>query len=210
MPATRRKTATPAPVVEDDAFEELDEVGEDDELEEVEETAPKAKKTVTKAAPAKKAPAKRAPATEEDGSPVYNSAWLAAHVSEVTGEAVDSRALRMLLRKMVADGQLDRNVGEDRGRYMFPKGPENKIVKLVIKRVNAGDLTTAKREGLDNVKAAGAEKKAAAAKAAPAKATKTAPATKDATPAKAARGAAKDAATPAKATPSTRKRRATA
>lgn len=194
MARTRRAAAPVEPVeVDDDAFEELeddttDDTDDADELEEVEETpAPKAR--ARKATTAKATPAKA-----DDANP-YNSAWLAAHVSEQTGVPVDSRSLRMLLRKMATAGELERVVGEDRNRYSFPKGANDPTVKAIVRKVKAGELTTAKREGLDKVKTTAAAKKAAPAK--------------DAAPAATRRATAKDA-TPAKAAPSRRRRAASA
>ena len=188
MARTRRAAAPVEPeTVEDDAFEELED--EDaEELEDVDE-APAPKTRGRKAAPAKAT--KAAPAAKADDANPYNSAWLAAHVTEQTGVPVDSRSLRMLLRKMATAGELDRTVGEDRNRYSFPKGAADATVKAVVRKVKSGELTVAKREGLDKVKA-----------------TKAAPA-KDAAPAATRRAAAKDAA-PAKAAPSRRRRTAAA
>lgn len=197
MAATRRRKAAPAEPVEEvegDAFEELDDLEDDVEeapaakpakrtrrtrtaepVEEVEETPRRARK----AAPAKAAAA----ATEDTGSSEYNTSWLAEYASEVTGVDMDGRAARMLLRKMANDGDLDRTVGEDRGRYTFPKGANDATVKKFISRVKNGDMTSARREGLEKVtkKKAAAEvdeapaprrtRKAPATKAAPAKAT---------------------------------------
>lgn len=165
--ATRRKAAEP--VVEDDAFEELEDV-EGEELEEIEEVeeepAPKRRrgaKSTTKAAPEKPAAA---------GSE-FNTAWLANHVSEVTGIEIDGRGLRMILRKMASDGDFPREVGEDRQRYTFPKGANDPNVKRVIARVKAGNAAKAEapveKPVAKTTKAAPA-KKTTAKKTAPAKA----------------------------------------
>lgn len=208
MAATRRRKAAPEPepVETEDAFEELDDVDEDDDLEEigdedeVEEPAPtKAKRGAKKAAPAKKAPAAKAESSDANGE-VYNTAWLAEHVTEVTGENHDSRSIRMLLRKMAANDELARVVGEDRTRYVFPKGPNDMIVRLVVKKVKAGELKAAKSEGLERVK------KTAAAK----KTTTRAAASESETAKRPGRKAAAKAAAPAKAAPTNRRRRAAA
>lgn len=205
MAATRRRKAAPEPepVETEDAFEELDDVDEDDDLEEIgdedpeEEPAPKAKRGAKKA-PVKKAAAK-AESSEANGE-VYNTAWLAEHVTEVTGENHDSRSIRMLLRKMAANDELARVVGEDRTRYVFPKGPNDMIVRLVVKKVKAGELRAVKSEGLERVK------KTAAAK----KTTTRAAASESETAKRPGRKAASKAAAPAKAAPTTRRRRAAA
>jgi antitoxin component of RelBE/YafQ-DinJ toxin-antitoxin module len=143
--ATRRTatkaTAAPEPVeLEEDEFEETDdaeveETDEDDDLEELEEpeeepeTKPKRKPPVRKTEPKAKAP--KAPAIE------FGSAWLAAHVTEQTGETYDGRAVRMLLRKLAKDGKLPRVVGETRDRYQFT-GPQDATVLAVVKMVKDG------------------------------------------------------------------------
>jgi colicin import membrane protein len=177
---TRRKNTAPAEPegTDEDVFEELEEDEDDtteveaDDLEDLDEAdededeapakKPKAKKTdKSKAKPA--VAKKTAPAGAE-----YSSKWLAAHVTEITGENYDARAVRMLLRKMAADGTLPRVVGEDRDRYIFPEGPKSEIVKAVIAMVKSGEATKIKRAGLDKVKA-DADAKKAAKKAAAAK-----------------------------------------
>lgn len=182
MAARRRAAAKPA----EEAIEELDdleEITEDDgdALEELEEepTPTPAKRTRAKATTAKATPAKaatKAAAPASDRSE-FDSNWLAAHVTEETGIEYDSRAVRMLLRKLAKDGQLSREIGEDRSRYDFPKGANDPTVKRVIALIKSGEAKAVKQEGLETAKAS------AAKKAAPAKATKAA--TKSAPPAKA-------------------------
>lgn len=179
---TRRKSApVEAEIVEtEDAFEELEDdddtededttEDEGDELEDLDEDdedeapAKKVKAKKTDKSKAKPAPAKKdVPAGSE-----FNSAWLAGHVTEVTGENYDARAIRMLLRKMAKDGTLARVVGEDRDRYVFPEGVKSETVKAVVALVKSGEAKAIKRAGLDKVKADSDAKKAAkkAAKAA--------------------------------------------
>jgi hypothetical protein len=198
MPGRRRAAA---PVVVEDDIEELEEITEDedveeleevadDDLEELEEEEPEpvpAKRTrakaatapakATKAAPAKatKAAAAAAPKAETSEN---DSNWLASYVSEETGIEHDGRAIRMLLRKLAKDGVFEREIGTDRGRYVFPKGANDTVVKAVLKMVRSGEATAVKREGLDSVKENAVAKKTAAKAAAPAKAApaKAAPA----------------------------------
>lgn len=146
-------------VVEDDDLEL-------EELEEVDETpAPKkASKKAAKAAPAE-APAKksRKAASEDDDaeSSAYGAAWLADYVNEqVEGKNYSAANIRVLLRKLAADGTLDREVGTDRSRYSF-SGPNDPIVKAVVKHVKAGTLEAAQKARLEAV----ASKKADAAPA---------------------------------------------
>lgn len=224
---TRRKKATvveePVEVIEeveevedDEEFEELDdeagdetedeeeedaeelEEGDDlEEIEEVEEDPTPAPKTRGKKAAAKSTAAKVAkpPAASE-----FNSAWLAEHVSTSVGKPVDSRGLRVLLRKLAGEGVIKREVGTDRIRYDFPGGARDPIVVEVIKRVKSGALEKAKNDGLEAARAAKAKKAAAAAAAAaPAKkTTKSAPA--KSTPARKTTTAAPAKAAPAKRT----------
>lgn len=193
----RRRTATkPVEVVEDDAIEELDtdevdelELDEPEEIEE--EPAPKRTRRTTKAAPAAKAtPAKKATAPakrtakpapvedddEDDAGPVYDTNWLAEYVNETAGTDYDSRAMRMLLRKLAHEGTISREVGTDRSRYTFPKAERDPIVKAVLRAVRSADDEPAP-----------APAKKAPAKKAPAKA---APTKKAAAPARRRRAAA--------------------
>lgn len=155
--STRAKAA-PVEEPEEDEFEEMDESEEDEDLEELEEAgedeaeetpAPKGKKaTGTKAAPKK-------------DSIQFGSPWLAQYVTEVTGETLDSRAVRMLLRKLAKDGKLEREVGVTRDRYQFT-GPNDPTVKLVLAMVKSGEAKAMKQAGLAAVKEKAEQKKAAA------------------------------------------------
>lgn len=192
----RRRTAAPVePEVEElDDVEELEDLedapadAEVDELEELEdepepEPAPKrGRRAAAKTAPATKAPAKKAaapaksttaaaPAAEASG---YNSAWLAEHVNEQTGSDYDARTMRVLLRRMAQDGDLDREIGADRGRYDFPKGAADPTVRKVVARVKRGDAAPAKKVAEPVEETAPAPRKRTAAKKTPAKATKSA------------------------------------
>lgn len=210
MPPRRRKAEVveePVEIVEeeidevdDDTFEELDdedtdedvEEVEDDDLDEVEEVeeeapAPKATRGKKAAAAKKTTTAKAAPKVQGSGN---DSVWLASVVTKNTNKTVDSRGIRVLLRKLAKEGVLPRVIGEDRGRYDFPNGTKDPVVIEVIKRVKAGALDVAKGEGLAAARAAKARKaaenqppapkatpakntaKKTTAKAAPAKATK--------------------------------------
>jgi antitoxin component of RelBE/YafQ-DinJ toxin-antitoxin module len=182
----RRKQRVEEEVIEEveDELEELEDETEDDEetedddleeLEEVEEEEPEEQPKSRKAKAAKKAAAPKK--STSDG---HNSQWLAEHVSQATGKDVDSRQLRMILRKLAKEGALAREVGEDRTRYSFT-GPNDPTVKAVIKAVKEG--ATERKSNVDNLKKA-REAKAAKKASAPAKAAKKT-ATKKAAPAKA-------------------------
>lgn len=195
--ATRRKAAASEAPAEEDAFEDLDDIAEDDDgLEELEDEVEEEPVKPAKRGRPKATPAKKAPVAADNGADeAYNSAWLAEHVNEMTGESHDARSIRMLLRKMAADGTLPREVGVDRSRYTFPRGERDPIVLAVVKRVKAGELKVVKRESLDKVKQAAAPAK---------KATRRAPAEEE--PVKRTRAKA----APAKATPAVRRKRAAA
>lgn len=96
------RTKRAAPPVE----EELD-----DELEEEEEAAPKKKKVAAK------------PAKE-----VLGSAWLKEHVNDTLGSDHESTKLRIVLRKLIKNGEID---SPKDGRYVFT-GPRDPNVKAVI------------------------------------------------------------------------------
>src|SRR5262245_56079109 len=160
--ATTTRRAKPAPVpepeVEEDEFEDLAEDDDLEELEEVEE-APAPKPRKKPAAP--KADGDKPPAPKRQDKVEFGSSWLAAHVTEVTGQLFDSRSVRMLLRKLASDGKLDRAVGETRDRYSFT-GPTDPIVKAVVEMVKSGAAKELKQAGLQKVKDQAAAKKAAA------------------------------------------------
>lgn len=193
--ARTRKAAKAAAPVEDDVFEDIDE-GTDDALDDLEdptdddlddlddapaEEEPKPKRgrkaAAAKAAPAKKAPAKKAaaPVADDDAEEKFDSNWLAEFVNDACGTSYDSRAIRMLLRKLAGDGVISREVGVDRSRYEFPKGANDPTVRAVIKAVKSGAVEKAKRENIETAKATAAKKTAPpakkTAKAAPAKTT---------------------------------------
>jgi hypothetical protein len=197
--ASRRTAAAKSAPVEEpdeDEFEEDVEEDEDGEdLEELEEADDE---------PAPKAKAKRKPPVQpviEHGSP-----WLAAYVTEQTGETYDARSIRMLLRKLAADGKLSRVVGEDRARYEF-SGPKDPTVAAVLAMVKSGEAKQMKQAGLQKVKDAAAAKKAAA------KAKVEDPEEMDEVeeaPKPRTRRTASKPAAPAKAAPATRRRAASA
>lgn len=123
--------------------------------------APAAKATrakATKPAPVEKAP--RAEAIE------FGSAWLVEHVNAETESSYSASALRILLRKLTADGVLPEREG--RARYNFAKGANDPEVKAIVKAVKGGAAEKAKAERLEGLK----EQRAAKAKAAPAKKTR--------------------------------------
>jgi hypothetical protein len=161
---TRRRAAAakpaPEPEVVEDEFEELEEDEDVEETEESDDDAELEELTDEEEAPAEK-PKRKPPVqpTIEFGSP-----WLAAYVTEKTGDKYDARGIRMLLRKLAKDGALERVVGEDRGRYEF-SGPNDPTVKAVIKMVTSGAAKALKQEGLQAVKDKAAATKAARAAA---------------------------------------------
>jgi hypothetical protein len=105
------------PTATDDLLDEVEEIAVDESAE-TEEAPAKAKK--------EKAPAK--PKIE------YGAPWLADHVKEVTGQELDAKGVRMLLRKLNSEGKLgDREHG---ARYDFT-GPEDPRVIAVVDAVKA-------------------------------------------------------------------------
>jgi hypothetical protein len=139
-----RKKKAPAkkakPVVEE--VEDEDDEDEDDE----EDEAPAAKKKAKK----KSTPSRKVIE--------FGTAWLVEHIQEQTGKDYKSYDLRVLLRKMAKNGELEREVGVERGRYEFT-GPNDKLVKLIVKKVKAGDIDKAKKDSLDKLKDSQAKKK---------------------------------------------------
>jgi hypothetical protein len=178
-----KKKGAVAVVEPDDEELELEEdedleLEEDDEDEEEAAPAPKAKKGATR----------KAPATTK-GTDGYGITWLADHINDTTGKSTSPAAVRVLLRKMAADGTLSREVGTDKSRYSFT-GENDRTVKAIIKQVKSGALDKKPRTGnADNLAAARAAKAAKAAGTPAATKTKKAKAAEveEAAPAKATR-----------------------
>ncbi|UNY41957.1 hypothetical protein [Mycobacterium phage Maco6] len=95
--------------------------------------------TRTRKAPAKKAAPKEA--AEKPAAEVKGSAWLRDHVNETLGTTHESTRIRAVLRKLVADGEIEAREG---GRYDFT-GPRDPIVKAVIAALKAEAKTPTKR-----------------------------------------------------------------
>lgn len=123
---TRRTTKKAAPVEEELEDEDLIE-DEDTEDEAEEEPAPK-KRTARKA-PAKKA----APAAKKEEAETKGTAWLKEHVNDTLGTEFESTKLRIVLRKLIKDGDID---SPKDGRYIFT-GPRDPNVKAVIAALRA-------------------------------------------------------------------------
>jgi hypothetical protein len=153
MPAARRtKKAKPA-----EEIQEVEEVDTDLELDEdeaeEEAPAPKAKKKSTKA----KAEKVEKPAKAEIA---FGTQQLADHVNEEAGTSHTPYTLRILLRKLTADGVLERAESEGRARYSFT-GPEDPQVQAIVEAVKSGADKKAEAERLQGLKDKRAAKKAA-------------------------------------------------
>jgi len=151
MPAAKRtKKSAPAP--------EIEAIDEDLELEvdedETEEEAPAPKKKTAKAK-AEKKPA--APKVE------FGTNELAAHVNEEAGTSHTPYTLRILLRKLTAEGTLERTETQGRARYAFT-GPEDPQVVAIVEAVKSGADKKAEAERLQGLKDKRAAKKAASTK----------------------------------------------
>lgn len=128
----------------------VEDLDDDLELVDDEDEAPaKSSKKKGKAAPVK---------AEKAESTGMGAAWLAEYVNEELGTEYTAANMRVILRRMAADGDLEREVGTDRARYQFT-GENDKIVKAVLKRVKSGEADTAKKERLAAAKG-GSKKKA--------------------------------------------------
>lgn len=123
--------------------EELDDdlelIGEDDE-------APA--KSSKKGSKSKASADKPAPKAEKAESTGYGASWLAEYVNEELDTDYTAAQMRVILRKMANDGEIEREVGTDRARYSFT-GENDKIVKAVLKRVRSGEADKAKEERLE-------------------------------------------------------------
>jgi AT hook motif len=135
-----RKTATPTEPVVEPAADET--------------PAPKKrgrpKKVVDESAepaPVKTTPKKRGrPATKKvaastaasNGKIEFGTKWLVDHLSDVTGVPMNGLGVRTALRHLARSGKFDRVIGEG-GRYSFPGGENNPVVKLVVKHFTDPD-----------------------------------------------------------------------
>lgn len=117
----------------------------DDELELIDDE-PEAKSTKKNKAKAA-APAPE-PKAESTG---YGAAWLAEYINEELGTDYTAANVRVILRKMANDGDLEREVGTDRARYQF-SGEKDPTVRAVLKRIKNGEVETDKAEKLANAR----------------------------------------------------------
>lgn len=155
--ATRTKAkakAAPEPEVEEeDELEELEleELDEDEEEE----------------APASKSKAKKK-ATKKVEKDTWGTRELAEYIADEIGNEYSTKELRVLLRKMAKDGQLEWEVSQGSGSRYEWSGPTDPEVKAILKRVKSGEIEEARKEALDKLK----EQQAAKRKNAPKKTTK--------------------------------------
>lgn len=150
-PARRKPAAKKAPEPEP----EEDDLDEDEEDEEP-EPAPKKR---GRPAAAKKAAADEKPRAASKRPEIeFGTAQLVDHVNVVCGTAYKAYDLRVLLRKMAKNNELDREVGEDRSRYSF-SGPKDPVVIALVKKIKSGAVEESKKEAIDTLKAKVAAKK---------------------------------------------------
>lgn len=152
MATAKRKATKPA----------VEEIDEDLELEvdETEEETPAPKKARTKKTKAEKPKAE----------PIeFGSGWLAEHVNQEAGTSHTPYSLRILLRKLTAEGTLQRGETQGRARYAFT-GPEDPQVVAIVEAVKNGVDKKAEQERLQGLKDKRAAKKASAPKSKKAKA----------------------------------------
>lgn len=124
-PARTRKKAQPEEDLED---EELDAEDTEDE-EEDEEPAPKPRtRRKTATAPTGKKAGAKGKAKTNGKADTLGSAWLKEHVNETLGTEVESTKLRIILRKLIKDGDIE---SPKDGRYIFT-GPKDPNVKAVV------------------------------------------------------------------------------
>lgn len=164
------------------AVEELDDddlelVDEDDDADEAPAKPAKGKKAKTATKPAEKPAAKA-----EKESNILGAAWLAEHINEETGSNLTAANVRVILRRMASDGDIEREVGTDRARYSFT-GEKDPTVRAVLKRVRSGEGAAVKKEAIEAATAPKKARRAAAeAEAEETKAPKAKRKAKDAEP----------------------------
>ena len=139
-----RRTATKSKPVEEEVEDELeldDEDGEDEltELDEDEES---------------ETPTRSKKGGRRDDEVTFGVRHLCDHLAKMTGKTYTPRDVRILLRKLARNGQIDREITQgNRTRYDWPKGLEDPEVKKVIKAVKGGQIEEGKKEALDALKA---------------------------------------------------------
>lgn len=126
--------------------EELD-MDDDLELIEDEDEAPAKKSKAKNKGKAEKA----APKAEKAESTGYGASWLAEYVNEELNTNYTAAQMRVILRRMAAAGDIEREVGTDRARYSFT-GENDRTVKAVLKRVKSGEVDQAKADRLEAAK----------------------------------------------------------
>lgn len=77
----------------------------------------------------------------------YGTEWLAEHVNDATGKSYDGYSIRILLRKLVQEDEIDR--GEGRWNFTGPKDP---AVRAVLAAVKSGKADDVKKERLESLK----------------------------------------------------------
>lgn len=167
------RTTKPADDAVEEEFEEFEEEGTEDvegtgddlddlELEEVEESdedeTDEVEEAPQKKSRAKKSTAKK-PAAKKANDVAFGTAELLALIEKEHGKAYDGRALRVLLRKMKAAGELPGEAADGK-RYSFT-GPEDPQVQAIIQRVKAGEIDEATKAALEKLKQDAEAKRAA-------------------------------------------------
>lgn len=123
--------------------EQLDELDNDD-LELIEDDDETPAKPTKRNKEKTSAPAPKAESTNTG----MGASWLAEFVNEELGTEYTAAQMRVVLRKMAKDGDLEREVGTDRARYQFT-GERDPIVRQVLKRIKSGEVVAARKERLD-------------------------------------------------------------
>lgn len=137
--ATRRRSTRAAKPVEPEVTEDLDLDPEDDD---VEEEAPAPKRGRGRPAKSAAAPEKATRKEVQPETTTFGTAWLTEYVNDQLDMELDGKAIRVILRRMVADGMLP--VFE--GRYTFPKGENDRNVAKILKYVRENETEEADEE----------------------------------------------------------------
>lgn len=112
-------------------------------------------------APAKNSKKGKAKVTSEPKaeSTGMGASWLAEHVNDELGTEYTAANIRVILRKMANDGDIEREVGTDRARYQFT-GEKDPTVRALLKRVKSGEADANKAERLAAAKSGSKKGKA--------------------------------------------------
>lgn len=86
------------------------------------------------------------------------ASWLAEYINEETDKDYTAAQIRVILRRMAADGDLEREVGTDRARYSFT-GETDPTVRALLRRIKKGEGEQVKAERIEGARSGEGKKR---------------------------------------------------